>query len=81
MSAFYTKENVLIAAMCTMTMFITLTTSKVFTKTVMTYFGGFLSMFTLEGHRSCYMGSERDPLALQTSRGLLRAPQNLAARL
>lgn len=43
MSAFYTKETVLIAAISTMTMFITLTTYAVFTKTDMTYLGGFLS--------------------------------------
>ena len=42
-SVFYTKETVLIAAICTMAMFVTLTTYAVFTKTDMTYFGGFLS--------------------------------------
>lgn len=41
-SSFYDPSTVLTAAICTMTMFIGLTTYAIFTKTDMTYLGGFL---------------------------------------
>jgi FtsH-binding integral membrane protein len=42
MSTFYTKETVMVAAIATMLMFITLTVYAVFTKTDMTKFGGLM---------------------------------------
>lgn len=43
LSAFYDKTTVMQAALATMGMFLSLTTYAVFTKTDMTYMGGFLS--------------------------------------
>jgi FtsH-binding integral membrane protein len=47
MSSFYTPETVLIAAIATMLMFITLTIYAVFTKTDMTKFGGLMYVGTI----------------------------------